>query len=496
MKTKNKLAKISKFTPSKEVFKDVGLLKFARKKYYEYGVEVLEDRAFPDFRDGLNPVNRRLLWSAYDLGIRSNSKSVKSARIVGDVLGRFHPHGDSAAYGALVKMTNTNTAVPLFTGDGNWGSLSDKGFAAMRYTETKLSKFSDEILFNKFYTPVIDYVPNYDGSGKEPLVLPALLPIALINGRFGIAPGATTNIPICDYKSILKALFTIYSETNPLDGKELGKILKFKSTYGGEEGVQTKEERLDRNKLFTSTEGKTTLWSSLTYNEGTRTVTVTKFARDTDMEKLLTSLLEVQGIHSASDDSSTKDLYGKLTITFKKGLKEEQYKKLLDLVTRELSSRENYVLNFTERFIDPTGQSAAKVVPMSLTDMLGRWVEWRTQLEKKACSYWIAEDDREIRRIDLLIQAVDLIDYIVSLLKNSKLDTEGVYAAYASKTKVKPEEAKYVLGRPIITLRKLDKEELLTVRKKVEVNKSFLEKRRKDPKVFMANQVKSWLNFV
>ena len=479
-----------------EKIKEVPLLKFARKNYYEYGISVLEDRAFPDFRDGMNPVNRRLLWASFEMGIRSNAKFVKSARIVGSTLGLYHPHGDSSVYGALVKMTNTNTAVPLFQGEGNWGSLSDKSFAAMRYTEARLSKFADEVLFNKFYTPVIDFVPNYDGSSKEPLLLPALLPIALINGRFGIAPGAQTNIPICEYKSILRALYEIY-QGQEITPEYLYKTLKFRSTYGGvEEAVEDKEDKDLRESVFTSPEGKVTLYSELSYDEKNHTVTVSKFARDSDMEKLIVSLSDVEGIASVQDASSTKDYYGKLVIQFKKGLKDKQYDLLKKYVKKELSSRESYVLNFTERYVDQTGQSAAKVVPMSLTETLTRWIEWRTALERKACQYWINEDAKEIRRLELLLQAVDLIDFILSLLKNEKLDTHQVYETYSKKAKCTVDEAKYVFSRPIISLRKLEKSDLLDQKKKVEANKAKLEKRYKNPKPFMAEQLKEWASLV
>jgi DNA gyrase/topoisomerase IV subunit A len=478
-----------------ESIKDVQLLKFARKKYYEYGVKVLEDRAFPDYRDGFNPVNRRALWSAYELGVRSNAKMVKSARIVGDMLGRFHPHGDAAAYGALVKMTNKpgmtcNIAVGLFDGSGNWGSLVDKSFAAMRYTETRLSKFSDEVLFNKFYLPAVEFVPNYDGSGKEPLLIPALLPIALINGRFGIAPGANTNIPICDYQSVLKALYLIY-KGQEITPQFLYKTLRFKSTYGGVEVMPTEtEERKLRQQLFTGRTGRALLESVMDYNEASRTVTVTGFARDTEIEKLLETFLDIEGISQALDASTSKDRYAKLVITFKKGLKPQQYEKLLKFVKSTLSSRENYVLNYTERFVNETEESSAKVVSMSLTEMLTQWVKWRTELERKACSYWIKEDEKEIHRLKLLSQAVDLIDLIVKLLRDPKLTAEQVYESYAKKAKVKLEDAKYVLNRPIISLRRLEKKALAEQIKSVETHKSGLEKRRKNPEPFMADQVK------
>lgn len=485
------MTKKLKTTKVVESIRDVELLKFARRKYKNYGLAVLEDRAFPDYRDGLNPVNRRILFSAYELGIRSNAKHVKSARIVGDVLGRFHPHGDASVYDALVKMTNTRTAVPTFDGDGNWGTLSGKSAAAMRYTECRLSKFADDIVFNKFYMPAVDYVPNFDGSGREPLLLPTLLPMALLNGRFGIAPGATTNIPVCEFKSVLKTLHLVFSGEE-LTPKFLYKNLKFRSTYGGHERQVTGEARDARRSVFTSTTGKVTLYSNVEYNAKTNQAVATTFARDTELGKYIAKLSDLAGVQWVRDDSGTTDKYGRLTIQFKPKLTDAQYKKLVDYIDKELSSNENYCLNFTERFIEDSGQSAAKVLPMSLTDMLAAWVTWRIALERKACAYWIKQDEREIRRLDLLIQAVDMIDYIVSLLKNAKLSTDQVYSAYAKKTKVEVEDAKYVLNRPIITLRKLDKASLQAQKKEVLNNKKSLEHRQAKPEPFLAEQVKTW----
>ena len=133
---------------------------------------------------------------------------------------------------------------------------------------------------------------------------------------------------------------------------------------------------------------------------------------------------------------------------------------------------------------------------MSLTETLTRWIEWRTALERKACQYWINEDAKEIRRLELLLQAVDLIDFILSLLKNEKLDTHQVYETYSKKAKCTVDEAKYVFSRPIISLRKLEKSDLLDQKKKVEANKAKLEKRYKNPKPFMAEQLKEWASLV
>src|ERR1700730_8657340 len=211
----------------KESIGEVNILEFSKKNYYDYGISVLEDRAIPDFRDGQNPVNRRALWATHKIGLHSSAKIAKAALVVGETLGKYHPHGDVSLYKAIVGMTNTNIATGLIEGSGNWGSLSEPSAASMRYTEMRLSKFSDNVLFNKFYMPVVELCPNYDGSLQEPIILPALLPIAILNGRFGIAPGATANIPIMEYSSIIESLSKIYSGEK-ITAKLLYKTLKFR----------------------------------------------------------------------------------------------------------------------------------------------------------------------------------------------------------------------------------------------------------------------------
>ena len=470
---------------------DTTLDKFSLEHYSIYGKSVLEDRAIPDFRDGMSPINRRLLYSAFDLGIRSTSKYVKSARIVGDVLGRFHPHSDSSCYGAMVKMTNVgqtinNSCYGLFEGEGNWGNLSNTAAAAMRYTEARLSKFSDEVLFNKFYVPAIKYVPNFDSSTVEPLILPALLPIAFLNGRFGIAPGATCNIPAFSGESIYKVLKAAYSG-KALTSKFLSRNLQCVTTFGGLEET-TKDE--GRTNLFKKTRGSAVLKSSGDYNAKTRTLTFTRFAVE-KMQSVLEKLSVIDGIQSVRDMSNTKDRFGRLEVQIKK-LDDTKLSKVKEKIDSVLSTKENYVLNFTERYINELGRDAANMSARTLPQVFTSWVEWRIQLERDACLYWIAEDDKEIHRLGLLIQAVSLIDFIVKLLKDRKLKNNNeVFSAYAKKAKVSVDDAKYVLGRPIISLRNMERIELEAKLKEVKKHRAQLKKRHDTPLEFMLKQLKS-----
>jgi len=166
-----------------------------KDSYIDYAMSVIVGRALPDVRDGLKPVHRRILYSMYEQGIMPDKPHKKSARIVGDVLGKYHPHGDSSVYDALVRMAQDfSIRYLLVDGQGNFGSVDGDSAAAMRYTEVRLQKFALELMtdLNK---DTVDFVENYDGSEKEPSVLPSKLPQLLLNGSSGIAVGMATNIP-------------------------------------------------------------------------------------------------------------------------------------------------------------------------------------------------------------------------------------------------------------------------------------------------------------
>ena len=177
-----------------------------KTSYLDYAMSVIVARALPDVRDGLKPVHRRILYSAYESGYSHNKPYRKSARIVGDVMGKYHPHGDSAIYDALARMAQDwSLRVPLIAGQGNFGSMDPDPPAAMRYTEARLQRIADEALLEDLDRDTVDFVPNYDGSEREPSVLPARFPNLLVNGAGGIAVGMATNIPPHNLGEVLNA---------------------------------------------------------------------------------------------------------------------------------------------------------------------------------------------------------------------------------------------------------------------------------------------------
>src|SRR5688572_6442764 len=192
--------------PTFHGFEQIPLKDYAERAYLDYSMYVVLDRALPFVGDGLKPVQRRIIYAMSELGLDATAKPKKSARTVGDVIGKFHPHGDSACYEALVLMAQPfSFRYPLIEGQGNFGSPDDpKSFAAMRYTESKLTKFAD-ILLSELGQGTADWVANFDGTLEEPSWLPARLPHVLLNGATGIAVGMATDIPPHNLREVAAA---------------------------------------------------------------------------------------------------------------------------------------------------------------------------------------------------------------------------------------------------------------------------------------------------
>ena len=188
---------------------------YAERAYLDYAISVVKGRALPEVADGQKPVQRRILFSMSEMGLRSDAKPVKSARVVGDVLGKFHPHGDQSAYDALVRLAQSfSLRYPLIDGQGNFGSRDGDGAAAMRYTEARLTKIATHLLLSEIDEGTVEFAPNYDGSFQEPKLLPARLPFVLLNGASGIAVGMATEIPSHNLREVAAAVVALMKSPN------------------------------------------------------------------------------------------------------------------------------------------------------------------------------------------------------------------------------------------------------------------------------------------
>ncbi|HBE43729.1 MAG TPA: DNA gyrase subunit A, partial [Bacteroidales bacterium] len=217
-----------------------------KSAYIDYSMSVIVSRALPDVRDGLKPVHRRVLYGMSELGVLSNRPYKKSARIVGEVLGKYHPHGDSSVYEAMVRMAQEwSLRYPLVDGQGNFGSVDGDSPAAMRYTEARLQKIAEETLAD-IDRNTVDFQPNFDDSLTEPLVLPTRIPILLVNGSSGIAVGMATNMPPHNLTEIVDATIA-YIENPEITTEGLLKYIKGPDfpTGGiiyGEQGIKDASE--------------------------------------------------------------------------------------------------------------------------------------------------------------------------------------------------------------------------------------------------------------
>ena len=194
-----------------------------RRSYLDYSMSVIIGRALPDIRDGLKPVHRRILYAMHDMGLLSNRKHVKCAKVVGECLGKYHPHGDVALYDALVRMAQPfSMRYRLVDGQGNFGSVDGDPAAAYRYTECRMTAIGEEMLAD-IDKETVDFVPNFDDTTVEPVVLPTTIPNLLVNGSNGIAVGMATNIPPHNLTEIVDACITLVNKPNAT----LGQLLKF-----------------------------------------------------------------------------------------------------------------------------------------------------------------------------------------------------------------------------------------------------------------------------
>ena len=265
---------------------------YAEKAYLDYAVSVVKGRALPDVSDGQKPVQRRILYAMNAMGLRANAKPVKSARVVGDVLGKYHPHGDQAAYDAMVRMAQSFTLrYPLVDGQGNFGSRDGDCAAAMRYTEARLTPLA-ELLLEELGEGTVDFMPNYDGSEKEPALLPARLPMMLLNGASGIAVGMATEIPSHNLREVAAACVALLKKPSLTDD-ELMQYIPGPDFANGGQIISPAEEIVE---IYRSGRGSVKVRARWEFEElarGQWQLVVTELPPNTSAQKVLEEIEEI-----------------------------------------------------------------------------------------------------------------------------------------------------------------------------------------------------------
>jgi len=446
----------------------------ADEMYYLYGVSVIEDRAiFAD--DGLKPVTRKTLWAAHKMGLRATSKADKSAKVVGDVIGNYHPHGDTGTYAAIV--TAAKSPQRMFSGEGNFGTMNDNA-AAMRYTNVRLSLYSELVFFDKFYLPTTVMVPNYDGSTTEPLLLPTLLPNHLLNGNFGIAPGVNTRSPSYSLASVIALIKRVLMRGKPCTAKQCLK-LEFTTKYGGE-AVRTADVDVALLEFYRTGKGSVRFMSTYeTLSDGS--VRFFKFAPISSVAKTLATVDGIKGVARTADDSNKKDPHQvAYTVSFVKSCTGKDKAAVLKKVESAFSAQVKFSVQITKRYRRDDGTSGAKLAPSTVPMLVNEWIATRIELEVEACTYWSGEIRANIADLELLRLAVAQRDVILKAL--ARKDSDEQLAAYLSKAlKITVAQANRILDLKVRQLRSLEDTVLRDKIKENSVRLKEMAARTKDP---------------
>lgn len=317
----------SRVVPNTADVDSLTLATYAERAYLDYAISVVKGRALPEVADGQKPVQRRILFAMNEMNLRADAKPVKSARVVGDVLGKFHPHGDQSAYDALVRLAQDfSLRYPLIDGQGNFGSRDGDGAAAMRYTEARLTKIAS-LLLDEIDEGTVDFIPNYDGSIQEPKLLPARLPFVLLNGASGIAVGMATEVPSHNLKEVASA--TIALMKNPkLTHDELMTHVPGPDFPGGAQIISSQSEI---SQIYQSGRGSLKVrarWMIEDMARGQWKLVVTEMPPGTSTQKVLQEIEEL---------TNPKVKVGKKTLTAEQNNLKQTILSLLDSVRDESS---------------------------------------------------------------------------------------------------------------------------------------------------------------
>ena len=396
---------------------EVDLQKTMEKSYIDYAMSVIASRALPDVRDGLKPVQRRILYSMIELNNGPDKPHRKCARIVGDTMGKYHPHGDSSIYGALVNMAQEwSTRYPLVDGHGNFGSVDGDGAAAMRYTEARLSKISMELTadINK---NTVDFTPNFDETEKEPVVLPARFPNLLVNGTSGIAVGMATNIPPHNLKEVINAVVKIID--NQIEDKEettIEEILEIikgpdfptgatiLGTRGVEEAYRTGRGKI-RVRAVTNIE---------TMPNGKSRIIVTELPYMVNKARLIEKIAElvrdkkIEGITDLSDQSNREGM--RICIELRRDVN-------ANVILNQLYKHTQLQDTFGVIMLALVNNQP-KV--MNILDMLGYYLKHQEEVVRRRTEYELNKAEERAHILKGLLIALDNIDEVIKIIRGSK----------------------------------------------------------------------------
>ena len=466
----------------KTKFTSISLQEEMQRSYMEYAMSVIVGRALPDARDGLKPVQRRILFAMHELGLTPDRPFRKCARVVGDVLGKYHPHGDQAVYDALVRLVQDfSTKYPALEGHGNFGSVDNDPPAAMRYTETRLSPIAHEGFLAEIGSDTVNFSNNFDGSQKEPVVLPAQLPFLLLNGSAGIAVGMATNIPPHNLGEVVNCLIALVKNKD-ISNKKLSNIIKGPDFPTGGELIYSKSIE----DLYETGKGSIIIRGVIKKEEinlgkgkhKKNALIITELPYQISKAgwiERLAELINSGKIHGISDIRDESDRDGmRIVIELKKDSNTE-------LVISNLYKKTTLQTNFGAIFL---ALIKGKPVQLNLKQYLNYFLEFREETVRKRTNYFLRNTLEKLEILEGLSKATKDIKIIIEIIEDSKNSVEAK-SKLIEKFFLSEKQANSVLDMPLKKLTALEKSQIDDDIKKLQEKKNYFLKLLNERKLLL-----------
>jgi topoisomerase-4 subunit A len=438
---------------------------FTEKAYLDYSMYVILDRALPVLGDGLKPVQRRIIYAMSELSLSATSKHKKSARTVGDVIGKFHPHGDSACYEAMVHMAQPFAyRYPIVDGQGNWGSTDDpKSFAAMRYTESRLTRYA-EVLLAEIDAGTVDFGPNFDGTLQEPLILPARLPNLLLNGASGIAVGMATDVPPHNLREVAAACIHLLDEPEATT-RALMKHVKGPDLPTGAEIVSSRAELAE---FYEKGNGSFRARATWEQDEETGNVIITTLPWQVSGSKLqeqIAQQVREKKLPMVEDIRDESDHENPVRIVIVPRSNRVDLPQLMTHLFATTDLERSYRVNLN--IIDLDGRPKV----MSLRQLLTRWLEFRIGTVKRRLEYRLEKVNRRLHLLDGLLIVYLNLDEVIRIIRREDEPKPKLIARF----KLSEEQAEMILDTRLRHLAKLEEMKIREEQKELADEKEGLE---------------------
>ncbi len=431
------------------------LSQFAEKAYLDYAMYVILDRALPHLADGLKPVQRRIIYAMSELNLNATAKFKKAARTVGDVLGKYHPHGDSACYEAMVLMAQPfSYRYPLVDGQGNWGSSDDpKSFAAMRYTEARLTRYA-ELLLSELGQGTVDFQPNFDGTLREPTLLPARLPQILLNGTMGIAVGMATDIPPHNLKEVVAA--TAYLIDHPdATSEDLQTLLPAPDYPGGAEIVSSKA---DLGRIYTTGNGSVRVRASYERQEDCLIITQLPYqVSGAEILKKIAEQMQNKKLPMIEDLRDESDHESPIRLVIQLRSARFDGDKLMNHLFATTDLEKSFRVNLNIIGLDQRPQVK------NLKSLLSEWLQFRSDTLRRRLQFRLSQVEARLHLLAGLLIALLNLDRVIEIIRESD-DPKAILINELSLSDI---QAEYILETKLRQLAKLEELKLQTEQQKL-----------------------------